>query len=130
MAVTGRLYTDFVVFTCHGNLIQRIKFHSCFWEGMLNKPDWFWVNCLCPELLTKKIKQKQSPECTEILATISTVARKDRNYDSKSLVTNCDISGFQITSRGRVSSHGVSLSASYNSKADPVQATFTNTTEQ
>ena len=36
-------------------------------------------------------------------------------------VTNCDSSGFQIRSRVRVSSHGVSLSASYNSKPDPVQ---------
>ena len=121
MAVTGRLYTDFVVFTCHGNLIQRIKFDSCFWEGILNKLEWFWVNCLCPELLTKKIKQKQLPECTEIPTTVSPVTRKDGNHESKSPVTNCDSSGFQITSRVRVSSHRVSLSASYNSKADPVQ---------
>ena len=112
MAVTGRLYTDFVVFTCHGNLIQRIKFDSCFWEGMLNKLEWFWVNCLCPELLTKKIKQKQLPECTEIPTTVSPVARKDGNHESKSPVTTCDSSGFQITSRVRVSSHSVSLSAS------------------
>ena len=121
MAVTGRLYTDFVIFTCHGNLIQRIKFDSCFWEGMLNKLEWFWVNCLCSELLTKKIKPKQLPEYTEIPTTVSPVTRKDGNYNSKSPVTNCDSSGFQITSRVRVSSHSVSLSASYNSKADPVQ---------
>ena len=61
------------------------------------------------------------PECTEIPTTVSPVTRKDGNHESKSPVTNCDSSGFQITSRVRVSSHSVSLSASYNSKADPVQ---------
>ena len=57
MGVTGKLYTDFVVFTYHGTLIRRINFDPEFWEGMLAKLELFWMNCLCPELLTEEIKQ-------------------------------------------------------------------------
>ena len=57
MGVTGKLYTDFVVFTYYGTLIRRINFDLEFWEEMLAKLEWFWMNCLCPELLTEEIKQ-------------------------------------------------------------------------
>ena len=58
MGVTGKKYTNFVVFTSHGHFIQRIDFDPAFWESMLVKLEWFWANCLFPELLTKAIKQR------------------------------------------------------------------------
>ena len=58
MGVTGRSYTDLLIFTSHGNIIQRVMFDKSFWLSMLNKLEWFWNECLCPELLLENIKKE------------------------------------------------------------------------
>ena len=58
MGVTGGSYTDLLIFTSHGNIIQRIMFDKSFWLSMLSKLEWFWNECLCPELLFENIKKE------------------------------------------------------------------------
>ena len=55
MAVTELSFSDFFVFTIHGHFTERIKFDKDFWSSMFLKLEWFWVNCLAPEILIRKI---------------------------------------------------------------------------
>ena len=66
MAVTETAYTDFFVFTTHGNLLERIEHDPSFWADLLMKLEWFWINCLAPEILTREIQRKsQDNQCHE-----------------------------------------------------------------
>ena len=58
MAVTETAYTDFFVFTTHGNLLERTERDPSFWADLLMKLEWFWINCLAPEILTREIQRK------------------------------------------------------------------------
>ena len=73
MAVTELGYTDFFVFTIHGHFTERIKFDRDFWTSMFLKLEWFWVNCLAPEILTRKILH-QLEERNTLQSTTNTVA--------------------------------------------------------
>ena len=41
IGTTGRLFTDFFVFTFHGHFLQSIKFDKNFWLSMVNRLEWF-----------------------------------------------------------------------------------------
>ena len=71
MGVTNRLYRDFSVFTSHGYVKDRINFDPSFWASMLQKLEWFWFNCLCPELLTRDLEQKQTSRDNKSSASVS-----------------------------------------------------------
>ena len=57
MAVTETAYTDFFVFTTHGNLLERIERDPSFWADLLMKLEWFWINCLLQKFLPEKFKE-------------------------------------------------------------------------
>ncbi len=53
MAITGRNWCDFVVFTLKGLSIQRIAFDQEFWQTeLLPKLTDFFDNCLAPEVVS------------------------------------------------------------------------------
>ena len=53
MAITGRAWCDFVVFTSKGIAIERIGFDKLFWENeLLPKLVDFFDNCLAPEVVS------------------------------------------------------------------------------
>ena len=76
MAVTKLSKTNFFVFTIHGHFTERIKFDKDFWTSMFLKLEWFWVNCLAPEILTRKIlrqlEERNTLESTTDAAATST----------------------------------------------------------
>ena len=84
MAVTGRAYTDLVVFTTHGNFIERINFYELFWLDMLIKLEWFWVNCLCPEVLYKTIKQQKDTVSQSLSASSTKCLPENENCGTTS----------------------------------------------
>ena len=84
MAVTGRAYTDLVVFTTHGNFIKRINFDELFWQDMLIKLEWFWVNCLCPEVLYKTIKQQKDTVSQSLSASSTKCLPENENCGTTS----------------------------------------------
>ena len=51
MGVTGRMYTDFFVFTFNGYHLERIKFDQSKWERLLLNLDQFWRNFVAHKLL-------------------------------------------------------------------------------
>ena len=53
MAVSGRLWCDFVVYTPKGISIERINFDSDFWSNsLLPKLIYFYDNCIAPEIVS------------------------------------------------------------------------------
>ena len=53
MAIGGRPWCDFVVFTSKGLSIQRIKYDKNFWdEKLLPKLISFYDNCVAPEIVS------------------------------------------------------------------------------
>jgi hypothetical protein len=51
MAITGRNWCDFVVYTEEGIFVESINFDPEFWEDLLKKLILFYDNCLAPELV-------------------------------------------------------------------------------
>ena len=51
MAITGRKWCDFVVYTEQGISVERISFDSEFWKDLLQRLISFYDNCLAPELV-------------------------------------------------------------------------------
>lgn len=53
MAISGRLWCDFVVYTLKGLSVERINFDSSFWENeLLPKLILFYDNCVVPEIVS------------------------------------------------------------------------------
>ena len=65
LAVTGRQYRDFFVFSFKGHLNIRVKFDEQFWIELLDNLDWFFCNFVAPELLLRKMKKNQDRICGE-----------------------------------------------------------------
>lgn len=53
LAIGGRPWCDFVVYTTKGISVQRIKFDNHYWENiLLPKLTEFYDNCLAPEIVS------------------------------------------------------------------------------
>ena len=53
LAIGGRPWCDFVVYTTKGINVQRIKFDNNYWENiLLPKLSEFYDNCLAPEIVS------------------------------------------------------------------------------
>ena len=60
MAISGRSWCDFMVWTLKGWTVERIYTDSECWNDMLPKLTHFYVNCVLPELFTERIKRGHS----------------------------------------------------------------------
>ena len=124
MGVTGRCYTDLVVFTSHGSINERIKFDKPFWLSMLVKLEWFWNNSLCPELLYENAKQAHlldQAACTP--KHNKTAATSGKENDPPSLSSS---TGFKLLSKvrsGTASGPSPKNAITSNSKISSVPAT-------
>lgn len=56
MAVVGRDWCDFFVYTPQKQLLQRITFDKEFWEEMLTSLIFFWNQYLLPEIVTHNLR--------------------------------------------------------------------------
>ena len=65
LAVTGRQYCDFLVFSFKGHLNIRMKFDKQFWIELLDNLDMFFRNFVAPELLLGKMKKNLDRICCE-----------------------------------------------------------------
>lgn len=53
MAIGGRTWCDFVIFTNKGINVERIAFDECYWQNvLLPKLEAFFDNCLVPEIVS------------------------------------------------------------------------------
>ncbi|KAK3106389.1 hypothetical protein FSP39_018991 [Pinctada imbricata] len=57
LAISGRKYCDFVVWTLKGFSVQRIKFDENFWSNMLCKLNKFYLHAVLPELYSSRVKR-------------------------------------------------------------------------
>lgn len=58
MAITGRKWCDFVVWTCSGTAsIQRVWFDQELWVDMLSKLSTFYVDAFLPELFSGRVSR-------------------------------------------------------------------------
>ena len=53
MAITGRKWCDFVIYTLKRLSVERIYFNQAFWDGeLLPKLTDFYENCVGPEIVS------------------------------------------------------------------------------
>ena len=76
LAVTGRQYCDFFVFSFKGHLNIRVKLDEQLWIELLDNMDWFFRNFVTPELLLGKMKKNLDRTCDEN----DIVAVEERDY--------------------------------------------------
>lgn len=57
MAVTGRKWCDFFVWTLKGQSIERIHFDEDLWNKVMSKLTHFYVSAVVPELFTERVKR-------------------------------------------------------------------------
>ena len=57
MALTGRHWCDFFVWTLKGHYVERIPFDASFWKEMSSKLNLFYEHYVVPEFFTERIKR-------------------------------------------------------------------------
>ena len=65
LAVTGKQYCDFFVFSFKGHLNIQVKFDERFWIELLDNLDCFFRNFVAPEKLLGKMKKNLDRICDE-----------------------------------------------------------------
>lgn len=58
MAVTGRNWCDFVIWTRKGISIERIPFDISLWKDILPKLSMFFRDCIVPEIFSRRLQRK------------------------------------------------------------------------
>ncbi len=58
MGITRKKYCDLFVYTAHGYHLERVDFHSVFWDKLLFNVDYFWKTYVAVELLSGDIAHK------------------------------------------------------------------------
>jgi len=61
MAILGRSYCDFFVFTSHGHHLERIAFNQEYWDEMKPLLVHFWEAYIAPELMFGTIANDDTP---------------------------------------------------------------------
>ena len=54
LAITGRLWCDFIIYTAKDICVERILFDSEFWSSMEAKLVDFYINCVLPLIVHHK----------------------------------------------------------------------------
>ena len=62
MAITGRSYCDFFVYTVNGQFHERVLFDDCYYKGLLSDLDKFFKCQIVCEFKTRNVQKSQSPE--------------------------------------------------------------------
>jgi len=57
LAISGRKFCDFVVWTLQGYSVERICFDPQLWQDMSQKLQSFYLNCIMPELWSERVKR-------------------------------------------------------------------------
>lgn len=57
LALTGRSWCDFFVWTLKGHSTERIRFDKSFWDQMVQKLNSFYLKAVIPELFSERIKR-------------------------------------------------------------------------
>ena len=57
LAISGRKFCDFVVWTLHGYSVEKICFDPQLWQDMSQKLQSFYFNCIMPELWSERVKR-------------------------------------------------------------------------
>lgn len=67
MAVTGRQWCDFFVWTLKGHSIERVHFDPNLWSDMARKLAQFYTNAMVPELFSTRVKRGKPlfPQCVK-----------------------------------------------------------------
>lgn len=65
MAVTGRSYCDFFVYTTKGYFKERITYDRALWSRMEAQFEWFWKCIICPEIFLKTVKKSLDVSVTK-----------------------------------------------------------------
>ena len=60
LAISNRIYCDFVVWTLKGMSVQRIEFNHSLWSNMLSKLNSFYLHAVLPELYSARVKTRTS----------------------------------------------------------------------
>ena len=58
MALTGRTWADFYVYTPHGHFYEKIEFDSDYWKILLSRIQFFFHNFLAEELVLRGIQSR------------------------------------------------------------------------
>ena len=58
MALTGCEWCSFFIFSKHGHINLTVHFDQTYWEQMCESLDFFFENCIAPELFTARLKLK------------------------------------------------------------------------
>jgi hypothetical protein len=66
LAITKKTFCDFIVYTLNDFFVERIKFDKDLWENvMLPKLNWFYDECLLPELVDSRLKRNMAVRVPE-----------------------------------------------------------------
>ena len=53
MAVVGRAWCDFFVYSTHGYHLEHVKFDQIYWSAVVDDLAYFFVNHVCKEIVNK-----------------------------------------------------------------------------
>ena len=66
LAITGREYCDFFVYTSRGEYIERIRFDDTLWLQLLERLKRFWINHLPCKILLEVEEDPLSQAASEL----------------------------------------------------------------
>ena len=89
LAVTGRQYCDFFVFSFKGHLNIPVKFDEQFCIELLDSLDWFFHNFVAPELLLLKMKENLDRICDE--NDIVVVEQRDYQFENNEVTSQVSL---------------------------------------
>ena len=90
LAITGKAWCDFFVYTRHGYVMQRIYPDEKYWPSLASNPEFFYLNYVAPELVTRELKEKYEVDFAvneimeEMLSSISFIDESPLRNDSES----------------------------------------------
>lgn len=98
MGITGRLYSDFVVWKESGMLVNRIKFDASFFQYLIQSSRAFFLKCVLPELLGRWFTNHPSPG-DKVIDTSSVICYCRRSANEqvvKCASAECKIGSFHL----------------------------------
>ena len=66
LAITGKAWCDIFLYTRHGYVMQRIYLDKKYWASLDSNLEFFYINYVAPELVTRELKEKYEVDfCSE-----------------------------------------------------------------
>ena len=90
LAITGKAWCDFFVYTRHGYVKQRIYPDKKYWDSLASNMELYYLNYVAPELVTRELKENyevyfaMNEVMEEILSSISFIDESPLRNDSES----------------------------------------------